>query len=385
MSEAELLAAVVADPDDDAARLVLSDALLARGDPRGELIAVQCQLARLDDRDPAWPKLARRQARLLKAHAARWAAPFETSAVTFRRGFVERLTVGAVELMGSAGFLAREPVEAVETNANLPALFGSPVVRRLRELRLWADHDLVGLASSTLPRLERLRLTSGQAEALLALPLAARLRALAVPRCPDRALPLPALEELEVSAGIPRGLPLPPTLRRLAVGSSDEPAALIARLPALDALDLGASPIDAGTAAALVASQPVLRRLAVRLTDAEAAAALAAGLPALEELTLDETRVDVLDAIADAAWRLRALTVTGPGVGAALAAGAAFRALTRLTCRRRVSVEDIASIAAASWPVLHTIELHVARGVDAERALAAAAPRMPHRVTTVLR
>ena len=43
----ELSAAILADPDADAPRLVLADALQADGDPRGELIAVQCELARL--------------------------------------------------------------------------------------------------------------------------------------------------------------------------------------------------------------------------------------------------------------------------------------------------------------------------------------------------
>jgi uncharacterized protein (TIGR02996 family) len=41
-----LLAAVIAAPDDDGPRLVLADYLIQRGDPRGELIVVQCKLAR---------------------------------------------------------------------------------------------------------------------------------------------------------------------------------------------------------------------------------------------------------------------------------------------------------------------------------------------------
>jgi uncharacterized protein (TIGR02996 family) len=41
-----LVAAVLAAPDDDGPRLVLADYLIERGDPRGELIVVQCKLAR---------------------------------------------------------------------------------------------------------------------------------------------------------------------------------------------------------------------------------------------------------------------------------------------------------------------------------------------------
>jgi uncharacterized protein (TIGR02996 family) len=48
---AALRAAVYAAPDDDAPRLVLADYLLARGDSRGELIAVQCKIARGDRSD----------------------------------------------------------------------------------------------------------------------------------------------------------------------------------------------------------------------------------------------------------------------------------------------------------------------------------------------
>ena len=47
MAKASLHAAVLADPADEAARLVCADALQSEGDPRGELIAVQCELARL--------------------------------------------------------------------------------------------------------------------------------------------------------------------------------------------------------------------------------------------------------------------------------------------------------------------------------------------------
>ena len=37
---------ILTDPDDDRPRMVYADWLLGEGDPRGELIAVQCALAR---------------------------------------------------------------------------------------------------------------------------------------------------------------------------------------------------------------------------------------------------------------------------------------------------------------------------------------------------
>src|SRR5438309_12045319 len=48
--EAALLERIREEPYDDEPRLVLADALQARGDPRGELIAIQCALAPLLDR-----------------------------------------------------------------------------------------------------------------------------------------------------------------------------------------------------------------------------------------------------------------------------------------------------------------------------------------------
>ncbi len=72
--EASLLAAIVEAPDDDAPRLVYADWLQGRGDPRGELIQLQCQLA-------ADPDAERRRAiriaenKLLGAHLDEWLAP----------------------------------------------------------------------------------------------------------------------------------------------------------------------------------------------------------------------------------------------------------------------------------------------------------------------
>ena len=46
--EASMYAAIAAEPDDDGPRLVLADRLTERGDVRGELIALQCKMARGD-------------------------------------------------------------------------------------------------------------------------------------------------------------------------------------------------------------------------------------------------------------------------------------------------------------------------------------------------
>lgn len=84
---------VYAEPDDDDARRVLADALIERGDPRGELIAIQLQLARVpeDERGPNEQRLAEQERALLDAHGDEWTAgwPFEFRP-WFIRGFPAR-------------------------------------------------------------------------------------------------------------------------------------------------------------------------------------------------------------------------------------------------------------------------------------------------------
>jgi uncharacterized protein (TIGR02996 family) len=82
-----LLAAIHEHPDDDELRLVYADALTDRGDPRGELIAIQCRLAR-GAGDAA---LRRREKQLLDAHGKTWLgalAPLIMSGFGFERGFL---------------------------------------------------------------------------------------------------------------------------------------------------------------------------------------------------------------------------------------------------------------------------------------------------------
>lgn len=69
----QLLAAIAAQPADDAPRLAYAGWLAARGDPRGEFIHAQCELARLSPGDPRAVELRGRERALLAEHGARWA------------------------------------------------------------------------------------------------------------------------------------------------------------------------------------------------------------------------------------------------------------------------------------------------------------------------
>src|SRR5690242_3917919 len=93
--EAALLAGVLAEPDGDAPRLVLADWWLQQGDPRGELVVVQCEAGRAGVGGDVKARLDARAAELLEQHEAAWLAPLhlEPKEVRWRRGFVEDLTI----------------------------------------------------------------------------------------------------------------------------------------------------------------------------------------------------------------------------------------------------------------------------------------------------
>ncbi len=89
-SEAELLAAVYAAPADDGPRAVYADFLQERGNPRGELIALQLAAK------PTPASRARERA-LLAEYVARWIEPLEIdkASARFERGFVASCALGA--------------------------------------------------------------------------------------------------------------------------------------------------------------------------------------------------------------------------------------------------------------------------------------------------
>lgn len=81
------LAGIRAARDDDAPRLVYADWLLERGDPRGELILLQCQ--------PPTMQTKRQVRSLLDAHEKRWLGELAhlTRARTWERGFLAEATI----------------------------------------------------------------------------------------------------------------------------------------------------------------------------------------------------------------------------------------------------------------------------------------------------
>src|SRR5262245_17894644 len=79
---------IIANPDDDAPRLIYADWLEENGEPeRAEFIRVQCELARLPRGDDRRPTLLARERRLFVTHGGTWGRGRLDE--RFRRGFVE--------------------------------------------------------------------------------------------------------------------------------------------------------------------------------------------------------------------------------------------------------------------------------------------------------
>jgi len=120
LEEQRLLAAIVETPDDDAPRLVYADWLQSRGDPRGELILLQCQLA-ADPDDDRRRAIRITENKLLAAHLAGWLEPLRavlppgpefSSPYKFElhRGFVEEAHLTVDCASSFAALWERAPV-----------------------------------------------------------------------------------------------------------------------------------------------------------------------------------------------------------------------------------------------------------------------------------
>jgi len=157
LREAELLDAIYAAPDDDAPRSVYADWLLERGDPRGELIALQLERARTGDLE-----VSLRERALLKTYqrdwlAWVWEALFPPS-VRLERGFLHAASVDvrgverlAARLTGDRRWRTVRSLAVLDAHPHLP-LFLDPVLHELDELRQVPRHLLAALVEDPHPR-----------------------------------------------------------------------------------------------------------------------------------------------------------------------------------------------------------------------------------------
>lgn len=188
---AKLFAAVYANPDADAPRSVLADALQEAGDPRGEFIALQLARAR-------GGKKTRRESQLLKPNQRAWLGPLvmaiPNKGLVFERGFVARcqLQHHRESIEPYLGHPEWATVEEVQPGAWDGTL--QPLADALPSLRLLTNLEL-GTSIPSHPKLEKVAVSffnDDHVDHVIALRVPA-LRELAIRHCNAD---LPAIERL---------------------------------------------------------------------------------------------------------------------------------------------------------------------------------------------
>jgi len=281
----ELLAAIVAAPDDDGPRLVFADWLQQRGDPWGELIVLDCELERRDDAEVA--------ARYNELYEARFPDPglFRT----FERGFFTEVQGSDfARAIGPEYSLLHTATLVDATFERLHALAAWPPLARIVTLKLDAMDDVADLGESVPPivaRAERLRtlelmamdVSRDDIDTMLAYPHARDLRGLAITSNRSLAGELPgiswpALTRLDLGACSLLGSDMDALfetdaligLRELELSFNsigDDGADAVARYPfaQLATLELQGSEVTAAGVATLAAASHLrgLKRLAI--------------------------------------------------------------------------------------------------------------------------
>jgi uncharacterized protein (TIGR02996 family) len=145
-----LLQAILAEPEDEAARLVYADWLDENGGPaeqaRAEFIRVQCELARLPEGDPRGKELRAREKALWTANRDPWQQDIPEELrrknVQFRRGFLEEVHLPPkVWARHGEGLFGRHPIHRVRLERTLnrkdaAAVAVNPYLARVRVLAL---------------------------------------------------------------------------------------------------------------------------------------------------------------------------------------------------------------------------------------------------------
>jgi uncharacterized protein (TIGR02996 family) len=211
--EHELYAAVLADPNDEAPRRALAAYHDAKGDPRGELIRLQLELAAQQATGVRDGKLIGRERELIKKHGRAWAAPLADliTGHAFHRGFIGEVTLPLDRFLDVAPTLfAAAPIQHLNLTAprtRLAELLRSPHLARLTSLGLdnlgLTDDDARTIAGAeTLRTLRYLSLSFNKigrpgVEALAASPWLASLAVLDLTKNPCDPIPKPGGHDVD--------------------------------------------------------------------------------------------------------------------------------------------------------------------------------------------
>jgi uncharacterized protein (TIGR02996 family) len=157
---AELNAAVLQSPHDDAPRLRLAERLTTQGDPRGEFIKVQVEQTQPGLPEETAERLAARERDLLAQHEQDWVGPLADGlgGCVFRRGFIEEVTLDAQVLVARAAeIFGAAPIDSLrihEAGSLAAELAACPSLARVRRLHIGsADGDSEPLGDAGLAAL----------------------------------------------------------------------------------------------------------------------------------------------------------------------------------------------------------------------------------------
>lgn len=171
MAEADLIQAIIADPESDSARLSYADWLNQSNRQSdidlGEFIRLQINIARITNNDSRWPAMIGRERELLEKYRKTWESPLRlllaprASFLTqwlkyrlfglggswgFRRGFVENVLAPAPKFLDEdAKLFAHTPLRRVvltRASSHIRALIADERLRKLASLHLIADMEL---------------------------------------------------------------------------------------------------------------------------------------------------------------------------------------------------------------------------------------------------
>ncbi|MBP3960723.1 TIGR02996 domain-containing protein [Gemmata sp. G18] len=141
-----LLAAIIADPEEDTPRLMFADWLKENGDPdRGEFIRLQVEAAHAEPFSPCARESEAAAQKLLDRFREEWTQPVAERIIGYRfaRGFIEHVGVNAATFARDASALfAAAPIRSLLVErftftmapVSLAALFNSPQLTRVKRL-----------------------------------------------------------------------------------------------------------------------------------------------------------------------------------------------------------------------------------------------------------
>jgi uncharacterized protein (TIGR02996 family) len=150
-----LLEAIWADPWDDELRIIYADALQTRGDPRGELIALQSS-----DRPDAPAKAARLIDKHRRALLGPLAKAVVASTAVFERGFLAACETDVRRKVEAEVVFSRPEWATVKRLGFRSSCVLSPEMRSLEEVRGVTEPALELLAQGDFPRVELLSLAA---------------------------------------------------------------------------------------------------------------------------------------------------------------------------------------------------------------------------------